>query len=595
MGAMQRRSFLRIGSALPGLAAAAACASRQERLNILWIFAEDFSPDLGCYGNDLVQTPNLDRLAAEGVRYTQCVCTAPVCSTARSALMTGMFQTSIGAHHHRSHRVDPYELPDGVFTVTDLFREAGYHTSNCREPAPGLQVGGKTDFNFHTDKPFDGADWNERPAATPFYSQVNFGETHRQFRRFDDAPVDPDSISLAPYYPDHPVVREDIALYLDAAQHLDVKVGRVIQRLKDEGLYDRTAVFFFGDHGQALHRGKQFLYEQGIIVPLIIRIPEAFQPAGFEPGTVDDRLLQHIDITATTLDLAGIELPPGMQGQVFLGERAVPEREYAFSARDRCDETVDRIRSIRDKRWKLIRNFMPERPYAQRNHYKDTSYPALQVMRQLHAAGELVGAAAQWMAPRRPEFELYDLQSDPHEVDNLAAMPAHADKLSLLQDELDAWIEESNDHGREPEDPLPAEYALRTMVDGWYTNFGTLSKANGLLRMEWPVQGRRPRDLVVPIIAPGGQMRLVLEVRSAQAQGLEVRWGTPRDMRAAGLAQVDLEPEDGWQNVSADIDCEGWLTQFSIRFASDAGLVECRKATLARRDGSGAVGEWTFA
>ncbi len=592
---MRRRNFLQIGSALPGLAAAAACSSRKERLNILWIFGEDFSPDLGCYGNELVHSPNLDRLAAEGVRYTQCVCTAPVCSTARSALMTGMFQTSIGAHHHRSHRDHRYDLPEGVFTVTELFRQAGYHTSNCRKPAPGLQVGGKTDFNFHTDKPFDGADWNERPAGAPFYSQVNFGETHRQFRRFEDAPVDPAAIPLAPYYPDHPVVREDIALYLDTAQHLDVKVGKVIQRLKDEGLYDRTAIFFFGDHGQALHRGKQFLYEQGILVPLIIRIPEAFRPAGFEPGTVDDRLLQHIDITATSLDLAGIEPPTDMQGQVFLGEHAVPEREYAYSARDRCDETVDRIRCVRDKRWKLIQNFMPERPYAQQNIYKDTSYPALQVMRQMHAAGELQGAAAQWMAPGRPELELYDLQSDPHEVENLAENGEHADKLALLRGKLDSWIEESNDHGRKLEDPLPAEYALRTMVDGWYTNNGKLTKAGGALHMEWTGQGRRPHAVVVPIVAPGGQLRLVLEIRSGQAQGLEVRWGTPTNMRAAGLAKVDLPAGDGWQNVSADIDCEGWLTQFSIRFAGDADLVECRKSTLVRRDGSGTVGEWMFA
>ena len=577
------------------MAAAAACSSRQERLNILWIFAEDFSPDLGCYGNELVHTPNLDRLAAEGVRYTQCVCTAPVCSAARSALMTGMFQTSIGAHHHRSHRDHRHDLPEGVFTVTELFRQAGYHTSNCRKPAPGLQVGGKTDFNFHTDKPFDGADWDERPAGAPFYSQVNFGETHRQFRRFEDAPVDPAEIHLAPYYPDHPVIREDIALYLDTAQHLDVKVGKVIQRLKDEGLYERTAIFFFGDHGQALHRGKQFLYEQGILVPLIIRIPEGFRPVVFEPGTVDNRLVQHIDITATSLDLVGIEPPPGMQGQVFLGERAVPERKYAYSARDRCGEAVDRIRCVRDKRWKLIRNFMPERPYAQKSYYKDANYPALQVLRQLHAADELEGAPAQWMAQRRPELELYDLESDPHEVNNLVEQAEHAGQLFLLREELDSWIEESNDHGREAEDALPAEYALNTMVNGWYANNGKLSKESGVLRMEWPGQGSRAHEAVVPIVAPGGQMRLVLELRSGREQEMEVRWGTPANMRAAGLANVDLPHGDGWQTVSADIDCDGCLTRFSIRFGRDAGVVECRKATLVRRDGSGSIGDWTFA
>ncbi len=591
---MRRRSFLRIGSALPGLAAV-ACSSREAQPNILWILAEDFSPDLGCYGNDLVSTPNLDLLASEGVRYTQCICTAPVCSAARSALMTGMFQTSIGAHNHRSHRDRPYELPDGVRTVTDLFREAGYHTSNCRTPAAGLEVGGKTDFNFRVDKPFDGTDWSERPAGSPFYAQVNFPETHRKFRRFDKAPVDPAEVPLPPFYPDHPVVREDIALYLDTAQHLDVKVGAVIQRLKDEGIYDRTIIFFFGDHGQALHRGKQWLYEQGIRIPLIVRVPEAYRQSGFEPGSVDDRLLQHIDITATSLALAGVEPPESMQGRIFIGAGADPEPEFAFSARDRCDETVDRIRCVRDKRWKLIRNFMPERPYAQKNHYKDTSYPALQVMRQLHAEGTLSGDAMQWMAPTRPEFELYDLEADPFEVNNLAGTDEHTKTLARLRGALATWIEESNDHGRQLENPLPAEYSLRTMVDGWYTNSGRLSKSAGMLRMDWEGQDNRQPEAVVPWIAPGGSLRLVLEMRSDAAKDLVVRWGNPAQMGGAGSVSVGMAGGGAWQRLEADMDCDGWLTWFSVRFPKQAGVAECRRAVLERRDRAAIVQEWSFA
>ncbi len=589
---MQRRAFLRMGGAVPGLAAS-GCLPGRSRPNVLWILAEDFSPDLGCYGNDLVRTPNLDRLAAEGVRYTQCICTAAVCSAARSALMTGMFQTTIGAHNHRSHRDRPHDLPEGVPTVTGLFREAGYHVSNCRNPAPGVQVRGKTDFNFRVAKPFDGADWSERPTGAPFYSQVNLPETHRKFRRFDDAPVDPASVPLPPFYPDHPVVREDLALYLDTAQHLDVKVGKILRRLKEEGLYERTIIFFFGDHGQALHRGKQWLYEQGVRVPLIVRIPEAYRPPGFEPGAADDRLLQHIDITATSLALAEIERPGAMQGRVFLGPGADPEPPYAFSARDRCDETVDRIRCVRDKRWKLIRNFLPERSYAQKNHYKDTSYPALQVMRQLHAEGKLEGPAALWLAPSRPEWELYDLEADPHEVRNLADAPEHAQTGARMRVALELWIEESGDRGRRLEPSLPAEYALRTMVDGWYTNNGILTKSGGPLRMEW--QGDRSREVVVPWVAPGGGLRLELEMRSDAPRDLAVRWGHPASMGGAGTVPAYLAAGARWQRLAVDFDCQGWLAWFSLRFPGGPGVVECRRADLVRADGAGAVRRWPFA
>ena len=589
---MNRRSFLRVGSALPALAT--TCSRTPERPNILWILAEDFSPDLGCYGNELVSTPNLDQLATEGVRYTNAICTAPVCSAARSALMTGMFQTSIGAHNHRSHRDREYALPDGVPTVTELLRDAGYHTSNCRNPAAGVEVRGKTDFNFKVERPFDGVDWSERPVGVPFYSQVNFPETHRQFRRFEDAPVNPASIDLAPYYPDHPVVREDIALYLDTAQHLDVRVGKVIQRLKDEGLYESTVIIFFGDHGQALHRGKQWLYEQGIRIPLIVRIPDAYRPADFVPGTVHDRLLQHIDITATTLDLAGAARPEGMQARVFLGENADPEPEFAFSARDRCDETVDRIRCVRTKRWKLIQNFLPDRSYAQKNHYKDTSYPALQVMRQLEEDGKLTGPAVRWLAPTRPEFELYDLDSDPHEIENLADDPQHATTLGQLRSVLDSWIEDSNDLGREFEAKLPDEYSFRTMVDGWYTNNGLLSKVGGRLLLDWTGRERGNREAVVPVVATGGALRLDLDMRSPQAQEIEVRWGTPASARSAGMRRVDLDSGRAWRRVSVDIDADGWLTLFSLRFSSPVA-VECRRASLERRDGSKVIRTWNFA
>ncbi len=596
MGRMNRRDFLRTTGASAGLAAAGCGGDTTAKPNILWIFAEDFSPDLACYGNTLVKTPNLDRLAEEGTRYTNCICTAPVCSAARSALMVGMFQTSVGGHNHRSHRDDDYKLPEGVFTHTHYFRQAGYHTSNSKTPAPGLTAGGKTDYNYHFDyPPFDGDDWSERADGQPFYAQVNFGETHRAFKRFPESPVSPDDVDLAPYYPDHPVVRDDIAMYLDTAQHLDVKVGKVIQRLKDEGVYDDTIIFFFGDHGQALHRGKQWLFEQGILIPLIVRIPEKFRPADFTPGSVDEQLMQHIDIAATSLKFAGVEPPENMQGRVFIGADAAPEPTYAFSARDRCDETVDRIRSVRTKRWKLIRNFMPERPYSQKNHYKDTSYPALQVMRQLHAEGKLTGAAAQWMVERRPEFELFDLENDPHEINNLAESDEHAAKLAELTAALDGWIESSNDYGRVLEDPLPAEYKYRTMVDGWYANNGLLSKADGLLKMEWSGEGRRAQEATVPYVTEGGELRLTLEMRSTDGSPAEVRWGTAEKMRGAGKQEINIAADGKWHQVNVEISSEQWLTYFAVGFGRLAGSVDCRRATLRRAGSTKPVAEWAFA
>jgi arylsulfatase A-like enzyme len=329
-------------AAVAGSLAYTGCGARGgERPNVLWIIAEDFSPDLGCYGNKLVQTPNIDRLATQGVRYTNAFVTAPVCSAARSALVTGMYQTSVGGHNHRSHRDDDYRLPEGVRPFTHYLREAGYHTSNLRAKASGIGGTGKTDFNFNVENVYDGDDWGQRTQGQPFYAQINFSETHRAFERFPDHPVNPAEVELPPYYPDHPAVREDWAVYLDTAQHLDVKVGDVLDRLEKEGLAENTIVIFFGDHGRPMPRGKQFLYEGGIRIPLIVRIPEEFRPAEFVPGSVEERLLSHIDITATTLKFAGVEPPGNMEGQVFIGDGA-KFRDYVIAARDRCDETVDR-------------------------------------------------------------------------------------------------------------------------------------------------------------------------------------------------------------------------------------------------------------
>ncbi len=425
-----------------------AAASRP---NVLWIIGEDLCPDLGCYGHPLVTSPEIDRLASQGMRFTNAFTTAPVCSASRSALITGMYQTSIGAHHHRSHRDDGYRLPERISLVTEIFRQAGYFTANVTTAAPGVKGTGKTDFNFNVENPFDGTDWNQRAPGQPFYAQVNFPETHRRFKKATENSVDPADVDLPPYYPDHPIVREDWALYLDTVQHLDNKVGAVLRRLDEEGLSENTIVFFFADHGRPHVRGKQWLYDGGIHVPLIVR-----WPGKIKPGTVNDQLVSAIDITATSLDLVGIDVPDSMEGQVFLGPRATG-REYIVAARDRCDETVDRIRCVRTKEFKYIRNFMPNRPYLQLNRYKESEYPVIRLMRRLHAEKKLTPEQERFLADTRPKEELYHLENDPHELNNLTQNPDYREQLEKMRRILAQWIERTDDHGETPEDPSIAK------------------------------------------------------------------------------------------------------------------------------------------
>jgi arylsulfatase A-like enzyme len=439
-----------------GTAVSAALAEAQpDRPNILWLIAEDFGPHLGCYGTREVWTPNLDQLAEQGVRYTRFFTTAPVCSPSRSAFMTGMYQTSIGAHNHRSHRDDGYQLPKGVRLLTDWMREAGYFTANVREmpPAFGFRGAGKTDWNFsYEGRAFDSDRWSDLKLQQPFFAQINFQETHRAFHAPKRA--DLERVEIPPWTPDHPVAREDWAKYLDAATELDRKVGLVLKQLEADGLADTTVVVFFGDNGQAHVRGKQFCYDSGLHVPLIIRWPKNYPvPKPFRPGTVNANLLEAIDLAPTMLDIAGAKKPAKMQGRIFLGERADKPRTYVFGARDRCDETVFRFRTVRDSRYRYIRNFTPDRPFLQANDYKQRQYPVWTLLPQLKAEGKLTPAQAFLCAPTMPREELYDLQGDPHEICNLAASPAHQAVLLRLRSVLEDWIEETGDQGRQLEPP----------------------------------------------------------------------------------------------------------------------------------------------
>ena len=419
------------------------------RPNILWIVSEDQSDHFGPFRESLAKTPNVDRLAAEGARFTRAFVTAPVCSPSRSALITGMYQTTIGAHNHRSGRGKlRIRLPGDVEPVPAILRRAGYFVTNGSLRDGGDLRRGKTDYNFEFPEDlYDGSDWAGRAEGQPFFAQIQLRGGKRRDQRtlarlegVQTAGIDAGKVSLPPYYPDHPDLRMDWAQYLESVEHVDWEIGQILQRLQEEGVLESTVVFFLTDHGVSHARGKQFLSEEGTKVPLVVRAPGLV-----EPGMVREDPVAHIDVAATTLAFAGIQPPGWMEGRALFGPD-FQAREYVVSARDRCDETVDRIRSLRTERYRYVRNYVPERPHLQPNRYKD-SKAVIKALRSLREEGALPeSAAAMFFAPRAEE-ELYDLAEDPWELRNLADSADHRDTLREMRVMLEEWIESTGDRG----------------------------------------------------------------------------------------------------------------------------------------------------
>ena len=478
----------------PAAHAAAADASRP---NILWIIVDDMSANFSCYGETLIDTPHLDGLAARGVKFTQAYVTAPVCSPNRSAFITGMYQTSIGAHHHRSGRgVLKIHLPENIRPVPELFQEAGYYTSITGWPNKPRSNVGKTDYNFEWDRSmYNGPDWSERAEGQPFFAQIQLpGGKHRggtlaSARKFANRmaekfgeKTDPESVTLPPSYPRDPVLLEDWASYLDSVRLTDAFLGEILERLEAEGDAANTVVLFMTDHGISHARGKQFLYDEGLHVPLVIAGP------GIAAGAVRDDLVEHIDITATSLALAGIEIPGWMQSRDILSTTYEP-REAIFAARDRCDETVDYLRCLRTDRYKYIRNFLPERPHLQPNRYKDGK-DILIALRAAHAAGTLNDTQERLFAPTRPPEELYDLEADPDELHNLAADPAHREQLLAFRQQLDEWMQATNDHGPESEAMYDSDMDAYRNPKAAGSPREELLERNIALMKQWAAEGK---------------------------------------------------------------------------------------------------------
>ena len=403
--------------------------SADDRPNILWITIEDWSPDLSCYGTKGIDTPNVDKLAAEGIRYERAFTTSPVCSTSRSAMMTGFHQNFIGAHQHRTSDKQP--LPHGIRPIPHLMADAGYYT---------VLMSRKTDCNFLPDKKeelfMDVKDWKNRRPNQPFFARITFGGTHRSWKRDPERPIDIEDVELPPYYPDTPFIRRDWANGLEQMQLVDREVGDILKRLDEEGLADNTIVFFIADHGRCHIRGKQFLYDEGTRIPMIMR-----WPGKVKPGQVDDDLVLSIDICATILDAAGVTPPVPLHGNSLFSDE-VKNRRYTFASRDKMDDTHDAMRSIRSKDFKLILNLMPERAYCQFSYYKESAYPPLAELNVLNLEGKLTPEQASFMSPIKPSIELFDLRTDPHEVHNVADDPKYADVKTKLLEELEQWREQ---------------------------------------------------------------------------------------------------------------------------------------------------------
>ena len=420
------------------------------RPNILWISAEDIGPQFGCYGDPHAITPNIDRLASQGTRYTNAYTTAGVCAPCRSGIITGMYQNSIGTHHMRCNSL----LPSWLKPFPKALKESGYYCTN----------NSKTDYQFSKpstneiwDQSGSRAHWKNRKKDQPFFAVFNYTGCHESGiaseSKYKSVTAnltakerqDPNKIStLPPYYPDTPTVREDWKRNYELITAMDSWAGSLIKEIKDQGLYEETIIFFWSDHGVGLPRAKRWLYHSGTHVPLIVRIP------GQLAGKVDHQLVSSIDFGPTVLNLAGIKVHDNLQGRAFLGKNLSAPRKYVFGARDRMDERYDIIRAVFDGRFRYIRNFEPLKPYYQ---YMNTPEKGA-TMREIRRAeneSSLTVAGKLFSSSEKPVEELYDIKVDPHEINNLASDSKYLSKIKLMRNVMSNWQSTIGDIGLIPE------------------------------------------------------------------------------------------------------------------------------------------------
>ncbi len=460
--------------------------------NIIWLVAEDQSPDwFPMYGDSTIRLPHIEALARDGVTFDNAYSPVPVCAPARSAIITGMYPTTLGTHNMRTYAPwrgvpgdKPYEtldipsyspvVPDGVKMFTQYLREKGYYTTN----------GPKEDYNFEKmDAAWDDSSkepfWGGREEGQPFFSVFNFSVCHESQiwkRGKDQLLISPSKVKVPPYFPDTEVVRHDMAVNYSNLKRLDNQIGQIITGLKRDGLYENSIIFFYGDHGGPFPRHKRALYESGTKVPMTIKFPKKEKA-----GSRDDRMISFIDLAPTVLSLAGIEPPKVMQGKAQFGKfEADKKAKYTFHSADRFDAIYDKLRAVRSERYKYIRSYDTNKSHALPVSYRE-QMPMMQELRRLYRAGKLNEQQALWMKPTKPEEELYDLENDPYELNNLVSQSDLNDTLVHLRKVLDEWIVETNDLGRIPEEELIAKW----LPDGKQSQLDPLEMedANGEIKL----------------------------------------------------------------------------------------------------------------
>ncbi len=444
---MKNANHFQLSILLMGLTFLFSCSGVQKSErpppNILWITAEDIGPYLSCYGDPNAITPNLDRLASEGVLYQNAFANAPVCAPARSTIITGMYPPGLGTQHMRSTN----EVPDFVRLYPGYLRDAGYYCTNNR----------KKDYNLveKTDE------WNEssgtahyknRAPGQPFFAIFNFTVCHESciHKTMEKLVHDPAAMDIPPYHPDLPEIRHDWAQFYDKITMMDTLAGNILTELEESGLADSTIVIFYGDHGGIIGRSKRFMYETGLRVPMIVRVPEAYKHlSSGRKGSRTDRMVSFIDLAPTLLNIAGLPIPEYMQGNAFLGRDQPDDSPYAHTFRGRMDERYDFCRGTFNEDFHYIINYMPHRIYAQHVEYLWKA-PSMRAWEKAYLNGECNQEQSRFFETK-PFEELYDRAADPWEVNNLADDPAYSDELEELREATLDWQLSIRDAGFIPE------------------------------------------------------------------------------------------------------------------------------------------------
>ena len=425
--------------------------STDRRPNILWIVAEDLSPVLPSFGDSTVVTPNISRLAAEGITYTNVYSPSGVCAPSRAAIATGMYQNRIGAQHMRNRGSGKY-FPEGIESYdampptdvkmhSEYLRLEGYYCSN----------NSKEDYQFTApvtawNESSKTAHWRNRKPNQPFFSIFNLGVTHESqiwSKAKDSLWVAADlEVPVPPYLPDNEVGRTDVRRMYSNIKEMDHQVGEILAQLEEDGLLENTVIFWYADHGGPLPRQKRLLYDSGMRLPMVIRYPNKK-----DAGKVDDRLISFVDFKPTLLSLAGISPPGNLDGRAFAGEfEAKDKRKYVHGAADRFDERYDMIRAVRDERFKYLKNFRTDQGYYLPVAYRE-QMPIMQELLRMRDSGELDKNQAQWFRDKKEPEELFDTWNDPFELNNLANNTEFKEKLEELRAECQRWMKEIDDKG----------------------------------------------------------------------------------------------------------------------------------------------------